>query len=201
MHKTIRIRNLDCAACAAELQEELAAADGLSEVSVDFVTQRIALEYEGEEALKGAIHTISHFEKVEIVDGSAPVRREMHLKELISIAVSALLFIPALVLHILGQYEWVAFGLFLGAFAAAGWTVVVNVVQNICRVFTERRFSALLDENLLMLVAAVGAFCIRQDMEGAVVMLLSARFSWMILNIRSRNCLSSLCNIFPSLNS
>ncbi len=172
MHKTIRIRNLHCAACAAELQEELAAADGLSEVSVDFVTQRIALEYEGEEALKGAIHTISHFEKVEIVDGSAPVRREMHLKELISIAVSALLFIPALVLHILGQYEWVAFGLFLGAFAAAGWTVVVNVVQNICRVFTERRFSALLDENLLMLVAAVGAFCIRQDMEGAVVMLL-----------------------------
>ena len=113
MHKTIRIRNLDCAACAAELQEELAAADGLSEVSVDFVTQRIALEYEGEEALKGAIHTISHFEKVEIVDGSAPVRRETHLKELISIAVSALLFIPALVLHILGQYEWVAFGLFL----------------------------------------------------------------------------------------
>ena len=96
MHKTIRIRNLHCAACAAELQEELAAADGLSEVSVDFVTQRIALEYEGEEALKGAIHTISHFEKVEIVDGSAPVRREMHLKELISIAVSALLFIPAL---------------------------------------------------------------------------------------------------------
>ena len=46
MKRTIKIRNLDCAACAAELQEELEAIEGISEVSVDFVTQRVALVHE-----------------------------------------------------------------------------------------------------------------------------------------------------------
>ena len=173
MHKIIKVRNLHCAACAAELQEELAAADGLSEVSVDFVTQRIALDYDAPASLARAIDMIVHFDKVEIIDGNAPVKGERHLKELISIVISALCFVPALVLHLLGGFEWVAFGLFLASFAAAGWTVVVSVVRNLPRAFRGGFHpSVLLDENLLMLVAAVGAFCIRQDMEGAVVMLL-----------------------------
>ena len=173
MHKVIKIRNLHCAACAAELQEELAAADGLSEVSVDFVTQRVALDYEEPASLARAIDMISHFEKVEIIDGNAPVKKERHIKELLSIVISALCFVPALVFHLLGGFEWTAFGLFLASFAAAGWTVVVSVARNLPRAFRGGFHpSVLLDENLLMLVAAVGAFCIRQDMEGAVVMLL-----------------------------
>ena len=173
MHKVIKIRNLHCAACAAELQEELAAADGLSEVSVDFVTQRVALDYEEPASLARAIDMISHFDKVEIIDGNAPVKRERHIKELLSIVISALCFVPALVFHLLGGFEWTAFGLFLASFAAAGWTVVVSVARNLPRAFRGGFHpSVLLDENLLMLVAAVGAFCIRQDMEGAVVMLL-----------------------------
>lgn len=173
MHKIIKVRNLHCAACAAELQEELAAADGLNEVSVDFVTQRIALDYDAPASLARAIDMIVHFDKVEIIDGNAPVKGERHLKELISIVISALCFVPALVLNLLGGFDWAAFGLFLASFAAAGWTVVVSVVRNLPRAFRGGFHpSVLLDENLLMLVAAVGAFCIRQDMEGAVVMLL-----------------------------
>ena len=113
MHKIIKVRNLHCAACAAELQEELAAADGLSEVSVDFVTQRIALDYDAPASLARAIDMIVHFDKVEIIDGNAPVKGERHIKELISIVISALCFVPALVLHLLGGFEWVAFGLCL----------------------------------------------------------------------------------------
>ena len=173
MKKVIRIRNLHCAACAAELQEELAALEGIGEVAVDFVGQRITLEHESDEALRRAIKHIAAFEQVEIVDGNAPIRRERHLKELISIAAGAVFFLPALVLHLMGRAEWVAFGLFLAAFAAAGWSVVVNVVRNVPRAFRDGFHpSALLDENLLMLLAAAGAFAIRQDMEGAVVMLL-----------------------------
>ena len=173
MKKVIRIRNLHCAACAAELQEELAALEGIGEVAVDFVGQRVTLEHESDEALRRAIKHIAAFEQVEIVDGNAPIRRERHLKELISIAAGAVFFLPALVLHLMGRAEWVAFGLFLAAFAAAGWSVVVNVVRNVPRAFRDGFHpSALLDENLLMLLAAAGAFAIRQEMEGAVVMLL-----------------------------
>lgn len=173
MKKVIKIRNLDCAACAAELQEELAGLEGVSEVSVDFVGQRVTLSHEGDQALERAIRHISSFEEVEIVDGNAPQKKERHLKELLSIAVSAAFFFPALVLHLIGGYDWIAFGLFLASFAAAGWSVVLSVGRNLVRAFRNGFHpGVLLDENLLMLIAAVGAFAIRQDMEGAIVMLL-----------------------------
>lgn len=173
MKKTIKIRNLDCAACAAELQEELEDIKGLSEVSVDFVGQRVSLCSDGEESFNKAIDVISHFEEVEIVDGNAPVKRERRLKEIVSIAVSLALFIPALVLQLLGQNEWVVFGLYLAAFAAAGWSVLWSVCRNIPKAFKGGFHGGLLlDENLLMTVAAVGAFAIMESMEGAVVMIL-----------------------------
>lgn len=174
MKRTIKIRNLDCAACAAELQEELEAIEGISEVSVDFVTQRVALVHEGDEALEKAVYSISHFEEVEIVDGSAPEKKERHIKEIVSILVSLVFFIPALVLDLAGiGSEWIAFGLYLAAFAAAGWSVVVAIVKNVPRAFQGGFHPGVfLDENLLMLIAAVGAFAIGQNMEGAIVMLL-----------------------------
>ena len=174
MKRIIKIRNLDCAACAAELQEELAAIEGISEVSVDFVTQRVSLCHEGEEPLQKAIYSITHFEEVEIADGSAPAKKERHLKELITILVSAAFFIPALVLDLakIGS-EWIAFGLYLAAFAAAGWSVVLAVCKNAPRAFRGGFHpGVLLDENLLMLIAAVGAFALGENMEGAIVMLL-----------------------------
>ena len=174
MKRVIKIRNLDCAACAAELQEELAAIEGLSDVSVDFVGQRISLVHEGEASLQKAIDTIVHFEEVEIADGSAPPKKERHVKEIVCIAVAAALFLPALIAELTGGVNaWVTFGLYLGSFAAAGWPVVWSIVKNIGRMFKGGFHpGVLLDENLLMAVAAAGAFAIRQDMEGAIVMLL-----------------------------
>lgn len=174
MKKVIKISNLDCAACAAELQEELEGIAGLSEVSVDFVGQRVSLCYENKEALDKAVYAISHFEEVEIIDGNAPVKKERHLKEIISIVISALFFIPALILELVGGInEWIPFGLYLCAFAAAGWSVVVSVCKNVPKAFKGGFHGGLLlDENLLMLIAAAGAFALRQDMEGAIVLLL-----------------------------
>ncbi len=174
MQKIIRIRNLDCANCAREMEEELAEIKGLSAVSVDFINQRVQFECAGEEALKKAIYLISHFEEVEIIDENAPQKKDRRLKEIVSIVLSAAFFVPALILQLLGGFnEWLVFALFLGAFAAAGWSVVFSVVKNIPRAFQGGfHGGVLLDENLLMLIASIGAFCIRQDMEGAAVMLL-----------------------------
>ena len=45
MQKVIKIQNLDCANCAAELSEELNAIAGISGAVADVVTQRVSLEY------------------------------------------------------------------------------------------------------------------------------------------------------------
>ncbi len=174
MKKLVKIENLDCAACAAELEEELSAIKGLNEVSVDFVTQRVSYDYETDEANDMAVYTISHFEEVRIVDGNAPQKKEKRLKEIISIVISACFFLPAFVLSFFESVnEWIGFGLYLASFAAAGWLVVWAAVRNLPKVFKNGFHPALLlDENLLMLVAAAGAFALRENMEGAIVMLL-----------------------------
>ncbi len=163
MQKVIKIRNLDCAACAAELSEELNAIDGVSNAVADFINQRVSLEYESDEALEKAIYSITHFEEVEL-DGGVP-KKERHLKEIISIALSAAFFVPALVLQLLGFNEWLVFSLFLASALSAGWQVLWNVLHF-------RGLSTLLDENFLMTLASVGAFAIMEPLEGAAVMLL-----------------------------
>lgn len=173
MKKIIRIANLDCAGCAAELQEELEKIKGVEEVSVDFVGQRVDLTYTAQEGLDKALYTISHFEEVKIVDGNAPRKKESRLKEILSIAISVVLFAPALVLELLAENEWAVLGLYLGAFVAAGWSVVWSVAKNCVKAFRGGFHpGVLLDENLLMLIAAAGAFALGQNMEGAIVMLL-----------------------------
>lgn len=93
------------AACAAELQEELETIEGISGASVDFINQRVSLDYQSQTAFEKAIDTISHFEEVKIIDGNAPVKKERHFKELISIVVSAVLFVPGLVLSLVFETE------------------------------------------------------------------------------------------------
>ncbi len=173
MKKVIRIKNLDCAACAAELSEELEALEGISEAHADFINQRVSLEYESDAALGLAVDVISHFEEVEIVEAGLSVKRERHLKELLSIAISAAFFVPALILEIVGVGKWVSFAFFLASFAAAGWGVLWNVVLSVPRAFKNGFHpSVLLDENMLMTVAAIGAIAIGETMEAAAVMLL-----------------------------
>ncbi len=68
MKRTIKIRGLDCAGCAAELEEELAAIEGVSSVSVSFVDQKIFLEYEKEQAYAAVVSTANNFEEVQVVE-------------------------------------------------------------------------------------------------------------------------------------
>ena len=173
MNKFIKIRNLDCANCAAELQEELEGIKGVDAASVDFVGQRVSLSYSTQEAFEKAIYSISHFEEVEIIDDNAPVKKERHLKQIISIAISAAFFVPALVLEILKLNEWVCFAFFLASFVAAGWSVAVSAGKNVGRAF-KGGFHPLtmFDENILMLIASIGAIAIGEYMEAAAVMLL-----------------------------
>ena len=49
MKKTGKIENLCCAHCAAEIQEKIAQLNGVNEVSISFITQKIVLDAEDEQ--------------------------------------------------------------------------------------------------------------------------------------------------------
>ena len=68
MKKTIKIAGLDCAACAAELEEELTKIEGVKSATVSFVDQKIFLEYQSEESLKEVVRAANNFEEVQVVE-------------------------------------------------------------------------------------------------------------------------------------
>lgn len=46
MNKAFKLKNLDCADCAAKLERKLAAIDGVNEIRVNFIFQKILLDYD-----------------------------------------------------------------------------------------------------------------------------------------------------------
>ncbi len=46
MHKVVRLLDLDCAHCAAKMQEEIGKLDGVNKVRVNFMGERMTLDCE-----------------------------------------------------------------------------------------------------------------------------------------------------------
>ena len=91
----LHLKNLHCAACALDLEDELRKIRGVKEVHVDFITQTILLDAEGDEAVRKVIRAAGHFDKVQVLDGDRAVApKESRAREIIPIAVAAALFLP-----------------------------------------------------------------------------------------------------------
>jgi Cd2+/Zn2+-exporting ATPase len=123
-----------------------------------------------------AIDTISHFEDVRIVEDKPKKAKSVwreNLVELLSIAISVLFYIPALIMSFVGGegaaliVEYVFFGI---AYVTVGWKVLIATVKNISK-------GKIFDENFLMTIASLGAIAlgiVTGDgfAEGVAVMLL-----------------------------
>ncbi len=176
MNKTIKIKGLDCAACAAELEEELNKIDGVSAASVSFMGQKIELVYETEKALESAIFSVSHFEDVKIIDeiqaskdvGRYALNEKNHKIEWLFIALSALGLIVGLIFeHFVAAMpaQIAKYVLYAFAYILVGYPVLLATFKNLLK-------GNIFDENFLMTVASVGAICIGEIFEGVTVMLL-----------------------------
>lgn len=110
-------------------------------------------------------------------------------KMLFRIAVGAILFIAAYVVPAQGVLKLLAF---LAAYAVIGWDVVWRAARNILR-------GQVFDENFLMSIATVGAFCIGEYPEGVAVMLFYQVGEWFQNYAvgRSRKSITELMDIRP----
>lgn len=82
MKKTLNITGLDCAGCAAELEEELAKIEGVTAVSVSFVNQKITVDYDTDDSLSKVIEHANGFEEVKVVDEATMGKTILHLENL-----------------------------------------------------------------------------------------------------------------------
>lgn len=110
-------------------------------------------------------------------------------KMLFRIIIGFVLFLVAYLLPLSG---WLRMGLFLIPYVIIGWDVVWRAVRNIIR-------GQVFDENFLMSIATIGAFCVGEYPEGVAVMLfyqVGELFQSYAVG-RSRKSISELMDIRP----
>ena len=58
MKKTYKLENLDCANCAAKMERSIAKIAGVNEVAVNFLTQKMVIDFEDEGLLDEVVRAI-----------------------------------------------------------------------------------------------------------------------------------------------
>ena len=168
MKKVIRIKNLDCAGCAAELEEELSKIDGVTFASVSFVNQKVTVQCHDNAVYQKVLYAVSHFEEVEIVEDIQEKQSKKRSLQWILIGVSAFFFLLGILFSELSTAKpflivsYIAFGV---AYFAVGYPVLIATGKNLLK-------GKIFDENFLMTVASIGAVLLGEVFEGVAVMLL-----------------------------
>ena len=65
MKKIYRMENLDCANCAAKMERSIAKLEGVKQVNVSFLTQKLTLETEGDDQTELMQQVVKLCKKVE----------------------------------------------------------------------------------------------------------------------------------------
>lgn len=110
----------------------------------------------------------------------------------IRIAASAALLVCALIIKMPAEMAWLSTALYVASYVIAGYDIVFGAIKSIFR-------GNMFNENLLMSIASIGAFCVGEFSEGTAVMILfqiGEAFQDAAVD-KSRRSISSLMNIRP----
>ena len=171
----LHIENLHCAACALDLQSDIAKIKGVESVQVDFITQTIRLRA-SEEGIAKAVSVANKFEQVRVLDGGRyEMKSKKRLDERVALILSAVGFALGLLCSNLLDgvvFEILSYVFFFFAYFVVGYPVLVSTAKNCLK----GRF---FDENFLMTIASIGAFALGQFDEGVAVMFLYQLGEWL----------------------
>lgn len=171
MKSTLTLKGLDCAVCAGELEEQIKRIDGVSYANVSFVNQKLTVECADKKTLDRVKDAANHFEEVQVVDEdtltSQPSAWQTHKRQIFQIIGATILFVAGLIVGAFDGKWWQTLStvLFACAYFAVGVSVLVQTGKNLSK-------GKIFDENFLMTVASLGAFCLGEYHEGAAVMIL-----------------------------
>lgn len=185
IHQKIYIlENLGCANCAAKMERKIQELPKVDSVSITFATKQLRITAADPESLKSEIqHICSSIEGEVIVteydQHPSQHRRKNsffsgHIADVTTLGIGAMLFVVGAILtHIWGYDMWFAgggkivlirFALFASAYILLGYKVLLTALKNLSR-------GQIFDENFLMSLATIAAFCIGELAEGVGVML------------------------------
>lgn len=192
MRKTYKLENLDCANCAAKMENSIKSLDGVKDCTLSFMTRKLTLEAEDDkfdDILKKSIQICRKIEpdcRVIVKEDSITGKQK---KMLLRIIISAVLLAAAALSPVEGI---VRLAVFLVPYAVIGWDVLWKAVRNICH-------GQVFDENFLMALATIGAFATGEYPEATAVMLFyqTGELFQSYAVGKSRNSIAGLMDIRP----
>ncbi len=176
-----RLKGLDCATCAARIQEGVRKVPGVRAVSVDFATLSMSIDASDMDAVVREIARLEPEVRVDPEGMGGPPLAEVERPQapplaaeerrrlaidlgLMGVAVAGLAAGLLLRQRLDGFAAWPAWALFAVAWLAAGWNVLAAAARTVVH-------GRVLDESFLMVVATLGAFAVGAFAEGVAVML------------------------------
>lgn len=190
--KTYILENLGCANCAAKMEHKIQELPDVESASIIFATKQLRIQAADPDSLKDKVQHICHSieREVIVVDRNDPSGSEVssndnlhkaksslfsdHKSDIITLVIGMILFASGAVIeHIWGYDMWFAaggsivilkFAFFVCAYILLGYKVLLTAFKNILH-------GQIFDENFLMSLATIAAFCIGELAEGVGVML------------------------------
>lgn len=186
------LEGLDCAACAKKVEDEIANTEGYEDVVVNFSTLKLTFKTDKPSPKKEIIKLVKKLEpEVEVLeDGEEKHDKEEHNgNDIARIIIGIAIYLIALVGHfnvvITNTLTIIAFIILLYKTAKKGFK----------QLFKNR----VLDENMLIVVSAIGAYAVGKNSEGLMVITLyeiGKILESKAVN-KTRKSISDLMNIKP----
>ena len=170
------LEGLDCANCAAAVERKLQTLPEVDDVTITYATKQMKLSAKDPDAiLPTVIQAIDSVEdgitvipKETVKNAAAAEEKKPSIIEnpLFSIVTGAIVFIigEILIHTVIPESSMASFAIFIVAYLILGGKVLLAAAKNI-------RKGQVFDENFLMCIATIGAFCIREFPEAVGVML------------------------------
>lgn len=164
------VENLGCANCAAKMEKRINELPEVEAATLTFATKQLKVASDHQEELLPVLQKICSFIESEVVVKpkiDEPTQKENGLgteqkQEIITIGISVLLFILAIVLE--NAMRMPAIVLFVVAYLLLGGKILLDAVRNLFK-------GHIFDENFLMGIATIAAFAIGDFAEAVGVML------------------------------
>lgn len=180
--KIYRIENLDCPNCAAKIEAKISALPQVSYASVTYATGQLRVASDTKEDLQPLLEQLCRSVESEVsltlLNGrpaadskkkTANGKISESIKDILCIAAGAVLLFIGILLE--ERFALASFILLAAAYLVLGLEIIFTACKNLIK-------GNLFDENFLMSVATIAAFCIRDYPEAVGVMLFYRVGEW-----------------------
>lgn len=202
--KKYQLNNIDCASCAAKIEDGLAKMPEVKFVSVNFANSTLLIDAPDIDEVKQKIKEIEP--GAEVVEPKEdlllPIKKSNLKDELTENRLELFRIVSVITLLIFGMiyedlihntpFHWAEYLVFVSAYLISGWGVLSGAARSIVK-------GKVFNEHFLMTIATLGAFAIDEMPEAVAVMLfyvVGELFQDIAVN-RSRKSVKALLEIRP----